>query len=283
MISKSETKNNKIIANALVLLYKFHIFALYEHFVNNLNFSIMPYRRLPNTDSSRLKAIKTAFKKGKEINPMELAFKQSTFQRVQSFLPKWEKVITEHKTTYDIQIKNNKEYLKKFKKAKLYISHFIQVVNMAIVRGELQPSVRSFYGLDEDFTKLPTLNTENEIIDWGKKLIDGETSRKMQGIAPITNPTIALVKVHYDNFVEAYKFQKMLQKNHARALASLAELRTEADDIILNVWNEAEESFSALPEDIKREKAQDYGVVYVYRKNEIGRISLFRNAEINLG
>ena len=251
MISKSETKNNKIIANALVLLYYFYIFALYEHFVNNLNFSIMPYRRLPNTDSSRLKAIKTAYKKGKEINPMELAFKQSTFQRVQSFLPKWEKVITEHKTTYDIQIKNNKEYLKKFKKAKLYISHFIQVVNMAIVRGELQPSVRSFYGLDEDFTKLPTLNTENEIIDWGKKLIDGETSRKMQGIAPITNPTIALVKVHYDNFVEAYKFQKMLQKNHARALASLAELRTEADDIILNVWNEAEESFSALPEDIK--------------------------------
>jgi len=243
----------------------------------------MPYRRLPNTDSSRLKAIQIAYKKGKETNPMDLAFKQGTFQRVQSFMPKWDKVMTEHKTTYDIQIKNNKEYLKKYKKAKLYISHFIQVVNMAIVRGELQPSVKSFYGLEEDFTKLPSLNTETEIIDWGKKIIDGETSRKMQGLTPITNPTIALVKVHYDNFIEAFKFQKMLQKNHARALGSLAELRAEIDDIILNVWNEVEDHFSELPEDIKRDKAQDYGVVYVYRKNEIGRISLFRNADINIG
>ncbi|OFX21001.1 MAG: hypothetical protein A2041_13200 [Bacteroidetes bacterium GWA2_31_9b] len=242
----------------------------------------MPYRRLPNTDSSRLKAIQIAYKKGKETNPIDLAFKQGTFQRVQSFMPKWDKVMTEHKTTYDIQIKNNKEYLKKYKKAKLYISHFIQVVNMAIVRGELQPSVKSFYGLEDDFTKLPSLNTETEIIDWGKKIIDGETSRKMQGLTPITNPTIALVKVHYDNFIEAFKFQKMLQKNHARALGSLAELRAEIDDIILNVWNEVEDHFSEFPEDLKRNKAQDYGVVYVYRKNEIGRISLFRNADINI-
>jgi hypothetical protein len=242
----------------------------------------MPYRRLPNTDSSRLKAIKTAYKKGKEINPMKLAFKQGTLQRLQSFLPKWEKVIAEHKTTYDIQIKNNKEYLKKVKKAKLYISHFIQVVNMAIVRGELQPSVRGFYGLDEDFTRLPVLNTETDIIDWGKKIIDGETTRKMQGLTAITNPTIALVKVHYDNFVEANKFQKMLQKNHSRALSNLAELRADADEIILNVWNEVEEHYKELPEDIKREKAQNYGLVYVYRKNEIGRISLFRNADIGI-
>jgi len=242
----------------------------------------MPYRRLPNTDSSRLKAIKIAHTKGKAIIPMELAFKQGTLQRVQSFLPKWEKVIAEHKTTYDIQVKNNKEYLKKFKKAKLYISHFIQVVNMAIVRGELQPSVRGFYGLDEDYTRLPVLNTESELMEWGKKIIDGETSRKMQGLTSITNPNIAMVKVHFDNFVESFKFQKMLQKNHGRSLTNLSELRADADDIILNIWNDVEDFYKELPEDVKREKAQEYGLVYVYRKNEIGRISLFRNADIEI-
>jgi len=242
----------------------------------------MPYRRLPNTDSSRLKALINAKKKGKDLTPMDLAFKQSTFQRVRSFLPKWEKAILEHKNTYDIQIKNNREYQKKLKKAKLYISHFIQVVNMAIIRGEMQSSVRTFYGIDEKNSKLPSLNTESDVIDWGKKLIDGETTRRMSGHSPITNPTIAVVRVHYDNYLEAYKFQKMLQKNHARALNSLAELRDEADDIILNVWNEVEESYNELPEDIKREKAQEYGLVYVYRKNEIGRISLFKDNEARI-
>ena len=178
----------------------------------------MPYRRLPNTDSSRLKALKRAISKGKNLTPMDLAFKQGTFQRVRSFLPKWENVTIEHKTTYDIQIKNNKEYLKKLKKVKLYISHFIQVINMAIVRGELQQAVRIFYGIEEDNSKLPSLSTEMDVIDLGKKLIEGEMKRKMQGNSPITNPTIAVVKVHYDNFIEAYKFQKMLQKNHTRAL-----------------------------------------------------------------
>lgn len=242
----------------------------------------MPYRRLPNTDNSRLKALKSAFKKGKELTPMELAYKQGTFQRIRSFLPKWETAITEHKNTYDIQIKNNKEYLKKLKKAKLYISHFIQVVNMAILRGELQASVRTFYGIEESNSKLPSLSTESDVIDWGQNIIDGETKRKMSGNTPVTNPTIAVVKVHYDNFVEAYKFQKMLQKNHTRALNHLAELRAEADDIILNIWNEVEDSYSDLPEDIKREKAQNYGLVYVFRKNEIGRVSLFKNSNLEL-
>jgi len=239
----------------------------------------MPYRRLPNTDSSRLKALNSALKKGKDITPMDLAFKQGPFQRVRSSWPKWEKAITEHKNTYDIQITNNKEYQKKLRKAKLYISHFIQVINMAIIRGELQTSVRIDFEIEEDNSKLPSLNTETDVIEWGKKLIDGETKRKMKGHSPITNPTIAVVRVHYDNFLEAYKFQKTLQKNHTRALNNLAELRDEADDIILNVWNEVEESYSDLPEDLKREKSQTYGLVYVYRKNEIGRISLIKDSE----
>ena len=242
----------------------------------------MPYRRLPNTDNSRLKALTSAKNKGKSLTPMDLAFKQGTFQRVRSFLPKWEKAITEHKVTYDIQIKNNKEYLKKLKKVKLYISHFIQVINMAIIRGELQTSIRACYGIEEDNSRLPSLSTELDVIDLGKSLIEGAMKRKMRGKTPITNPTIALVKVHYDNFIEAYKFQKMLQKNHTRALNNLAELRAEADDIILNVWNEVEDAYNELPEDLKREKAQEYGLAYVYRKNELGRISLFRDSESSI-
>jgi len=239
----------------------------------------MPYRRLPNTDSSRLKALKIALEKGKKLTPMDLAFKQGTFQRARSFLPKWENAISEHKTTYEIQIKNNKEYLKKLKKAKLYISHFIQVVNMAITRGEMQESVREFYGIEKENSRLPSLGTESDVVEWGKKIIEGEAKRKMRGNTPVTNPTIAVVRVHYDNFIEAFKFQKMLQKNHTRALNCLADLRSESDDIILNVWNEVEETFNDLPDDVKREKAQVYGLVYVYRKNEIGQISLIKDNE----
>lgn len=234
----------------------------------------MPYRRLPNTDIARLKALQTANDKGREIPPFNLAFSQNAFQKVQSFLPSFNKALNESKQAYESQVGKNKDYLRTMKKAKLYISHFIQVVNMAILRGELPVSERSFFNLDEDEKKTPTLQTEMEIIDWGKLIIDGEEIRKAKGRSPITNPTIAVVKVRYEQFIDSYKFQKTLQKNYHRALDKLAEMRNTADEIILQVWNEVEEHFMDLSDDERRKNASEYGVSYVFRKNELQKLNL---------
>ena len=240
----------------------------------------MPYRRLPNTDISRLNALKAAFQKGKEIPPFKLAFSQSTFQRVQSFLPLFEKAMIEQKQAYNAQIEKNQEYMNAYKKAKLYISHFIQVMNMAIIRNELTPTIRKYYGIEEDQKKVPDLNTENEIIQWGENIIQGEQIRTMKGQSPITNPTIAVVKVRYENFMDAYRFQKTLQKRNNRALNALAELRDDADDIIVNIWNEVEETYKEMPEELKRENAQKYGLVYVFRKNELNKTDLIQSDKL---
>jgi hypothetical protein len=229
----------------------------------------MPYRRLPNTDNSRMKALKNALRKGQELPPLKLAFSQQTFNRVKTFVPYFEKAIQMYKSTYDNQVRNNKAYLEKVRKAKLFISHFIQVVNMSIMRGEMNPNTRTYLGIEDYENKVPPLNTESSVIEWGKRLIEGEEKRKMNGLSPVTNPTIALVKVRYDQFLDAYRFQKTLQKDKDRTLNNLAELREQADDIILNIWNEVEETFNDLPNDSKRRKSVEYGLVYVYRRNEI--------------
>jgi hypothetical protein len=229
----------------------------------------MPYRRLPNTDAARRRALNRAAEKGRELPPFKLSFSQSTLQQLQSFLPSFEKAMYETKQAYLNQVNKNKEYLRVMKKAKLYISHFIQVVNMAIMRGDLPENERSFFGMREDLRKLPVLNAESDIIKWGEKLILGETLRKGKALSPITNPTIAVVKVRYEQFLDAYKFQKTLQKNYQRSQEHLAGMRIKADEIILTIWNEVENSFADLPEAEKRGKAEDYGVAYVFRKSEL--------------
>ena len=229
----------------------------------------MPYRRLPNTDAARLKALQIAFNMGRELPPFKLAFSQNALQKVQSFLPSFEKAINESKQAYESQVDKNKEYIKTLKKAKLYISHFIQVVNMAILRGELPSTERNFFNLEESEKKTPDLNTEVEVIEWGQKIIDGEEIRKAKGRSPVTNPTIAVVRVRYEQFMDAYKFQKTLQKNYHRALEKLAEMRTTADEIILQVWNEVEDHFGELEDNERRKKSEGYGLVYVFRKGEL--------------
>jgi len=242
----------------------------------------MPYRRLPNTDNARLKAMKKAQEKGKEIPPFKLAFSQSSLQKIFSFLPTFEKTMLHQKGSFNRQIDKNKDYHTLLKKAKLYISHFIQVINMAIQRGELSAAILDYYKLNGYGKKLPPLNNEEDVIKWGENIIEGETQRIRKGLSPITNPTIAVVKVRYEKFLEAYRNQKKLQESTNRALQELKDLRPKADNIILEVWNEVEDSFKDLPDNLKREKASEYGLVYIYRKNEQNNPNLFESKRLGI-
>jgi hypothetical protein len=243
----------------------------------------MPYRRLPNTDIARHKALQKAYQKGKELPPFKLAFSQSTYQKILSFLPLFEKAMLQQKTAMQVQCGRNLDYLPHVKKVKMYLSHFIQVVNMAIQRCELPLSVLMEYKLTEYGFKVPPMNTEEEICSLGRNLIDGETARIRKGLPPVTNPTIAVVKVWYEKFLDAYQDQKNLQQATIRTQKELAGLRPRADEIILNIWNEVENSFKDLPDGLKREKASEYGLIYVFRKTEVPAQIVITQQKLGIG
>jgi hypothetical protein len=240
----------------------------------------MPYRRLPNTDNARIKALQTALKKGKELPPFKLAFTQGTFTRIQSTMPGYEHSLSENKTAYNLQVEKNKDYHKHLRKAKLYVSHFIQVINLAIIRGDLPASTRAYFGMDEDEKKLPSLQTEEELLEWGHKIIDGEKERRNASLTAITNPSIAVVKVFFDKFLDVYYLQNTLKKRCQRAQSDLNDKRSIVDSIIQQIWNEVEDTYKDLPEEIRRVKAVEYGLVYVFRKNELGPVDLFQKVSL---
>jgi len=234
----------------------------------------MPYRRLPNTDQARLRAINTAILMGQKKSIDDLAFSAGTLNRLRAFFPGFETNLIHHKLARSQQDKNSRAYLESAKKARIYLSHFIQILNFSIQRGDMKSEVRNYYGMVGD-KKSPSLILESELLEWGKKMIEGEHQRVLHGGNPLYNPSIAVVKVKFDQFVDAYHFQKTLQSNTVRWTQKVAGMRTEADEIILDIWNEVEEYFSSFPEEIKRERAAEYGVVYVFRpmekqRNEVG-------------
>jgi hypothetical protein len=228
----------------------------------------MPYRRLPNTDLARLRAIEAGLELGKRTAVKQLAFSQQTLENLQMFYPSFLGAIRQLNHSKQNQFERSKEYGEVFRKAKLYLSHFLQVVNFAIAREEMKPEVIEFYGLKVNSKATPPLNLEAHILTWGERIIDGEQKRIMKGGSPIYSPSIALVKVHYEEFKEAYRQQKMLQNITNLASVKVAELREKADELIQQMWNEVENSLIHLSDDEKREKAQRYGIVYVYRASE---------------
>ncbi|RKD92093.1 hypothetical protein [Mangrovibacterium diazotrophicum] len=232
----------------------------------------MPYRRLPNTDQARMRAIEAALEKGKRVPIKDLAFSYLSLEKLQSIYPRLSGAIRQLNAAKQNQFDKSREYGEIFKKSKLYLTHFIQVMSFAIIREEMKPDVRKYYGLDPNTQRLPALNLEKDVLEWGEKIIKGEQQRCMQGGSPIYSPSIALVKVHFESFIEAYRHQKMLQNITNRASDQMNQIRDEADKLIQEVWNEVEEKFALLPDDVKRDKAANYGVTYVYRPSELKKM-----------
>jgi hypothetical protein len=233
----------------------------------------MPYRRLPNTDTARIKAMKIALEKGQDLPPNKLAFSSKTIVRLQRFLPQFDHNLQLYRQTIATQNKKSKAYNESLKKARIYLTHFIRVMNMAIFRGDLPTETRAFYGLATDESTVPSFASESDLMSWGRRIIEGEEFRIKKGGSPITNPTIAVVKVRFENFIEAWTFHSTLAKRTSEYTEKNCLLRKEADEIILQLWNEVENTHVALPEELRKSVSEEYGLVYFYRKGELEKIN----------
>lgn len=230
----------------------------------------MPYRRLPNTDQARIRALKAAVTTSDAHHLVdELPITLKTLGEARMFLSKFEIAQGYYKSCYDEQAGASRKHQANVKMARLYISHFIQVLNMAVIRSEIKASHKTLYGLAADDFSVPDLTSESAMVEWGQKIIKGERLRTSQGGSPIYNPTIAKVKVHYDIFLEGYEKQKGFQSLTNRSLEELASMRSRADELILDIWNQVEAKFQDVTPNEKRlDVCRAYGVIYYYRKGE---------------
>ena len=80
--------------------------------------------------------------------------------------------------------------------------------------------------------------------------------------------------------MEYHNYQKSLKDRSQRAQDRLNEWRSEVDAVIQQIWNEVEQTYSDLPEEMRREKASEYGLIYVFRKNELSSATLFQSPRV---
>ena len=63
------------------------------------------------------------------------------------------------KDNYKSTVNVNKQYRHIVQNARMYISHFIQVLNLAVIRGEIKKEQKLLYGLDPHQHVVPDLTT----------------------------------------------------------------------------------------------------------------------------
>ncbi|MEA5127996.1 MAG: hypothetical protein VB074_07415 [Proteiniphilum sp.] len=229
----------------------------------------MPYRRLPNTDSARIRALKSAVDKAADTDFQELSFSMGILDEAKSALTHFEHLSARYQQLYDTQVKAGKSFVGKTKNARMYISHFMQVLYMCVMRSEIKEEQLTLYGLEKANMVVPDLTSNEQLLEWGQKIIDGENQRTSQGGVPIYNPSIAKVKVMFILFREGYQTQRLHQKATSRVLQEVAAYRERVDEIILEIWEEVEKHNNGLSPEKRLARNREYGIVYYYRKGEI--------------
>jgi hypothetical protein len=226
----------------------------------------MPYRRLPNTDNARIKALRAAIEKHNSI------FGQGVITldtyKLELLLRNFEGAQLRYRDSLAAQAAANRKFQKLVKNVRLYISHFIQVFNFCVIRNEIRKETKSLYGIDPDNFTIPDLTSNDTLLYWGENVIKGEQARISQGGAPIYNPTIARVNVSFSQFKDAYFTQKTYQNTTSRQLENLSVQREDIDNALTTLWNQIEAAFANLPTKERLDRCKEYGVVYYLRKEE---------------
>lgn len=229
----------------------------------------MPYRRLPNTDSARIRALKSAVEKAADTDFQNLMFSTATLEEARNVLHRFEQLSTRYQQLYDTQVKAGRSFAGKVKNARMYVSHFIQVLYMCVMRSEIKESQLELYGLQGANMVVPDLTTNEQLLEWGQKIIDGEQKRVSQGGVPIYNPSVAKVNVMFALFKEAFYTQRLHQKATARVLQEVADYRDVVDKVVFNIWEEVEKHSKVLSPEKRIARNREYGIIYYYRKGEV--------------
>ncbi len=235
----------------------------------------MPYRRLPKTDQARIRALKAAVDSSVKGGVYTQVLTHNTYHRAKELLERFSREVAVYKrcVTEQSSKKGNEQYDAALKKARMYVSHFIQVLSMSIMRGEVARSKRPYYGLSENEDTVPNLFSEASVLEWGQKVIAGEQRRQSEGGVPIYNPTMGRVSVVFEIFKEMYDRQHMLQTRTAEALANISNMRYGVDELIFEIWGEVEKTFSSLSGETRIKRCSEYGVIYYYRPDRAGKKS----------
>lgn len=154
----------------------------------------------------------------------------------------------------------------------MYCSHFHQVLDLGIARGQFALGARRYYGRDINATALPPLSTYAEIADVAAKIVSGEADRQAAegaGYKAMALPSAAEVATELAAFTAARNASQTAEVNTNREQEEASALYPQAQQLATDICDEVEHFNRKDPNAAsRRAKNRRWGVVYIYEKNE---------------
>jgi len=227
-------------------------------------------KKMPETDEERLEILQAIIYREDVARESDKLLNEYELQSLRNFVASYEASVQFILQAKEDEKKALELYRQNMNNAKLYVSHFIQVLLMTVQRGEIKQENLSLYGFDgfAAVNKAPDVSTRDSLLKWGENIIKGEAERIGKGGFPLYNPAIAKVKVHFELFKESYFSLDIFKKNLIRLQGNMTDFQTMANDYISDVWTKAEEKYAKYPPTLQATKYRDLRIQPIHQKPE---------------
>ena len=222
----------------------------------------MPHLYRPESDKQRIEALTEAKNKYDATAAARRAFGTSTYLRLETFLPIYKDKLQQRGAALSQQARVVATIKPKRRMLRLYIGHFIIGLDNAILRQELPASDRAYYQLPTGSRALPKLTTDDDLLLWAKRAVDGENARIATGGVALTNPTATQVSDQLLDFRTLVNDLTTRKTAYDDAQEAVAALWPEADELLKDIWDEVLFHFRKNDLPSLRRKAREWGLVY---------------------
>ena len=137
----------------------------------------MPFRRLPDTDATRGKALDAALKKSTATHESAHLISAGTAAALQTFCPQWQKETTDRADALGRQTAATSALDAAGQRLRTCASHFFQVFQLGVARGIYSPSGRAVFELSVNEETIPNLTTEADLLQWTDRIVKGDPRR----------------------------------------------------------------------------------------------------------
>ena len=231
----------------------------------------MPFRRNPDSDATRITALDALEKKAATVPEADRPYPASLHTELTTLAPRFRQEAQQAGTALSTQSAATSQATFDFLALQTVVSHYFQVLNLAIARGVIPRDARAHYQIDVSTAALPDLVTQADVVLWAGRIAEGEAARLAANPAavPMAMPSAAEVATAAAAYDASSKVQSTAKDTYDDEQEDVAALRPAIDKLIRDIWDHIEFTYRNEPGPSRRRRAREWGITYVTRPGEI--------------
>ncbi len=230
----------------------------------------MPFRKLPNSDNQRTAALNSSVTKYEASSEADRLYPPTLHDPLSALRTDWARKVGERDVAAALQGTETAQAEVARLRLEQFVSHYFQVFQLGVARGDFERADRTFYGLDFSQTDIPTFNNHEELVLWARHIVDGDAARTA---AKPKEPAMALPSAaEVATALATYQIEHVDQSTTGTAKAGghdeVALMRPKVDALIREVWDTIEFNLRHESGPDRRRQARAWGIIYVPRPGE---------------